>query len=122
MILIVAFMILFTSTEVLQNLKLRFVDSFFSIGSYYYSIYYTKPIFSTNSPYQHIMIMESPYYGKGLYLDGILQISDKASFKYHEYLIMPAIAASSEQKNILLIGGGDGGALYQILKYLCLDE
>jgi len=116
-ILILSLGLLFASTDFLQTLKLRFVDSFFSVGSYYYSVYYTKPIYSTNSPYQHIMIMDSPYYGKGLYLDGILQVSDKASIKYHEYLVMPAIASSSQPKNILLIGGGDGGALYQILKF-----
>ncbi len=108
---------LFGSVGFLQRLKLHFVDSFFSVGSAYYAIYYTKPVYSTNSPYQHIMILESPFYGRELYLDGGLQISDKASIAYHEYLTMPAIAARPNPERILLIGGGDGGALYQILKF-----
>jgi len=108
---------LFISTGFLQMLKLRFVDSFYGIGSAYYAVYFSKPIYSVQSPYQHIVILESPFYGRQLVLDGQPQISDKASIQYHEYLTMPAIAASTNLEKLLLIGGGDGGALYQILKF-----
>lgn len=109
--------ILFGSTGFLQLLKLRFVDSFYGVGSAYYAVYFTKPIYSTQSPYQHIVILESPFYGKQLVLDGQPQVSDKASMQYHEYLTMPAIAAHANPERVLLIGGGDGGALYQLLKF-----
>ena len=109
--------ILFSATGFLQLLKLRFVDSFYGIGSAYYSVYFTKPIFSIQSPYQHIIILETPFYGRQLMLDGQPQISDKASIQYHEYLTMPAIATHPNPEKVLLIGGGDGGALYQLLKF-----
>ncbi len=109
--------LLFSSTGFLQLLKLRFVDSFYGVGSAYYDVYFTKPIYSVQSPYQHIVILDSPFYGRQLMLDGQPQVSDKASIQYHEYLTMPAIAAHANPEKVLLIGGGDGGALYQLLKF-----
>lgn len=107
----------FMGTSFWQDLRLYFVDSFFSIGSAFYAVYYTAPVFTTQTPYQHIVILESPYYGRQLFLDGELQILGKASLKYHEYLVMPAFAAQNNPKKVLLIGGGDGGALHQIIKF-----
>ncbi len=117
LIFLVPLVMFFNATHVLALLKLHFVDSFFSIGSYFYQIYYSEPVFSTNSPFQHIMVMKSPYYGTELYLNGQLQVSDKSSIFYHEFLTMPAIAAHPNPKRVLLIGGGDGGALHQLLKF-----
>ncbi|MBS3111070.1 fused MFS/spermidine synthase [Candidatus Woesearchaeota archaeon] len=105
------------STATLQEWKLHFMDSFYGVGSAYYSVYYTTPLFSVQSPYQYIVVLESPFYGRQLLLDGYFQTSERGSLEYHEYLVMPAIAAVSHPERVLLIGGGDGGALYQILKF-----
>lgn len=117
LIFIIGSIFLFTSKPIFDELKLNLLDSFYSIGSLFSETYYTKPIFSAISPFQHILILESPYYGYQLLLDGELQISEKDSLKYHEYLVLPSIAAHPNPKSVLVIGGGDGGALFQLLKF-----
>lgn len=109
--------ILFKSKPLSDKLKLNFLDTFYSAGSLFAETYYTETAYSVISPFQHILILKSPYYGYQLYLDGKHQISDKDSLAYHEYLVLPAIAAHANPKNALVIGGGDGGALYQLLKF-----
>lgn len=75
------------------------------------------PIFSVISPYQNILIAESEEFGKEMYLNGEIQVTEKDSEKYHEFLILPAIAAHPHPKSLLIAGEGDGGGLYQALKY-----
>ena len=116
-ILIAGTIFLFESKPIFNKLKLDFLDSFYSPGSLFSDVYYTETIYSVISPFQHIIILKSPYYGYQLLLDGQIQISDKESIRYHEYLVLPAIAAHPNPKSALVIGGGDGGALHQLLKF-----
>ncbi|MBI3035168.1 hypothetical protein HYY71_02495 [Candidatus Woesearchaeota archaeon] len=111
------FIFLFASQPLFNELKLNFLDSFYSVGSLFHETYYTETVSSVISPFQHILILKSPYYGYQLLLDGKIQISDKESIRYHEYLVLPAIAAHPNPESALVIGGGDGGALYQLLKF-----
>ena len=115
--LVVGIGFLFASKPLLDSVKLGFLDSFYSAGSLFAETYYTEVVDSVISPFQHILILKSPYYGYQLLLDGKNQVSDKASIIYHEYLVMPALAAHPNPKRVLVIGGGDGGALYQLLKF-----
>ncbi len=108
---------LFLSKSTFYSLKIRFLDSFYSAGSLFSETYYTKTVYSAISSFQHILVLYSPYYGYQLVLDGELQVSEKDSLKYHEYLVLPAVAAHPNPKNALVIGGGDGGSLYQLLKF-----
>jgi len=116
-IFVIGLVFLFTSKPLLDKIKLNFLDSFFSIGSLFYETYYTEPVYSVISSFQHILILNSPYYGNQLILDGKIQVSEKESLRYHEYLVLPALAAHPNPKSALVIGGGDGGALYQLLKF-----
>ncbi|MBI2101603.1 spermidine synthase [Candidatus Woesearchaeota archaeon] len=108
--------LLLGSKPLLDKSRLEFLDSFYSTGSLFSEVYYTKTIYSEITPFQHIIILSSPYYGNQLLLDGKIQISDKESIKYHEYLVLPAVAAHPNPKSALVIGGGDGGALHQLLR------
>ncbi|MFC1732238.1 spermidine synthase [candidate division KSB1 bacterium] len=74
------------------------------------------PIDATYSPYQHIYILQDPYFGNSLYLDNEVQIKEKDSLLYHEFLTLPALSAHSSPKKVLVIGGGDGGVLFQLLQ------
>jgi len=109
--------LIFVSQPLFYKIKLNFLDSFFSTGSLFSETYYTKSIYSVISPFQHILIVNSPYYGNQLLLDGKIQVSDKNSLIYHEYLVLPALAAHPNPKKVLVIGGGDGGVLYQLLRF-----
>jgi len=117
LIFVIGIVFIFTSKPLFDKQKLNFLDSFYSLGSLFSETYYTKPVYSVISPFQHILIVKSPYYGNQLLLDGKIQVSEKESIRYHEYLVLPAIATHPNPKNALVIGGGDGGALYQLLKF-----
>ena len=67
--------------------------------------------------YQEIIIMKTEKYGNALMLDGCWMTSDKEEKYYHECLVHPALSSLKSIKNILVIGGGDGGTARECLKY-----
>lgn len=73
-------------------------------------------IYSTSTPYQRIVITGN---GKDvrLFLNNNLQFSSRDEYRYHEALIHPAMASLNEAKDVLVLGGGDGLAVREILKY-----
>ena len=81
-----------------------------------------KRIFSGRSPYQEIEIIETKPYGKALILDGIMQTAEKDEFLYHEMFVHPAMMLQKKAETALVIGGGDGGCLREILKYPCVKK
>ncbi len=89
------------------------------MGYYFCS---SKLLHKEQTKYQLLEIHEIPKYGRALRLDGILQTSDKDEFLYHEILIhVPAILINGP-KRALLIGGGDGGGIEELLKYPTLEK
>lgn len=105
-----------TRQNYLQKLDLSFFERIYQ-GSIYQGGQRVTPLFSAVSPYQHIFVVESSEFGRQLYLNGSIQVSEADSEKYHEYLMIPAIAAHPNPKRILIVGEGDGGGLYQALRY-----
>lgn len=77
----------------------------------------TRTLFKKKSRFQEIEIIENPYFGRMLFLDGLVQTTEKDEFFYHEMLIHPAMVTHPDPQQILIIGGGDGGALKQTLRY-----
>lgn len=67
--------------------------------------------------YQHLEIYESPVLGRMLVLDGAVQTTEREEFIYHEMLAHPALCTHAAPKRVLIIGGGDGGALEEALKH-----
>ncbi len=67
--------------------------------------------------YQGLLIFENSALGRVLALDGVVQTTEADEFFYHEMLTHPAILAHGEAKRVLIIGGGDGGALEEALKH-----
>ncbi len=57
-----------------------------------------------------------------LYLDGSLQLSSTDEHRYHETLVHPAMSFVNEPKNVLILGGGDGVAAKEVLKYDSLEN
>lgn len=76
-----------------------------------------KVIYQGKSPYQKIEIFKTKELGKILVLDGRVQLSTKHEFVYHEMLIQPAMFYHPNPKVILIIGGGDGGSLREVIKH-----
>lgn len=76
---------------------------------------YSDPVvYSHTSPYQRIVMTRSEA-GFQLYLNGALQFNSADEYRYHESLAHPALSASGSRKKVLILGGGDGLALREVL-------
>ncbi|MBY0546374.1 MAG: polyamine aminopropyltransferase [Candidatus Obscuribacterales bacterium] len=85
------------------------------------STFQDNVIFSTSTPYQRIVLTGSNKDLK-LFLNGNLQFSSRDEYRYHEALVHPAMATLREPKNILVLGGGDGLAVRELLKYPSVES
>ena len=74
------------------------------------------------SKYQEIVVLDTPQFGKVLILDGLVQTTEKDEFIYHEMLAHPAMIMHPEPKKVLVIGGGDGGTVREVLKHPSVEE
>jgi spermidine synthase len=77
----------------------------------------TRRLHEEQTPYQHLEIYESPLFGRMLVLDGAVQTTEADEFVYHEMLVHPALCTHPLPRRVLIIGGGDGGALEEALKH-----
>lgn len=82
------------------------------------NLYFDKVVYSQQSNYQNIVLTRSNN-GKihRLYLDGHIQFSTKDEYRYHEYLVHPALTQVKAPTNVLILGGGDGLAAREVLKH-----
>lgn len=78
-------------------------------------------VYAETSPYQRIVITQSSL-GFQLYLNGHLQFNSADEYRYHEALVHPALAQALTPRNVLVLGGGDGLALREILKYPFIES
>jgi spermidine synthase len=76
-----------------------------------------KKIFSGRSEFQKIEVFENEEFGRILVLDGVVQLSTKFEYIYHEMLVHPAMLSHENPKRVLIIGGGDGGSLREVVKH-----
>lgn len=73
-------------------------------------------VYTSSSPYQRILVTNNAA-GFQLFLNGNLQFSSADEYRYHEALVHPAMSASGAPTRVLILGGGDGLALREVLKY-----
>ncbi|MCP4688101.1 MAG: polyamine aminopropyltransferase [Desulfobacterales bacterium] len=85
---------------------------------------YDDPIvFSKTTPYQHLVMTRSPALGEyRFYINGNLQFSSLDEERYHELLVHPVMALVRDHRRVLVLGGGDGMAPREILKYPDVEE
>jgi spermidine synthase len=76
-----------------------------------------KVIYNGKSPYQTIEIYQTQKFGKLLVLDGDPQSSEHDEDIYHEVLVHPALSLCSEPEVVLILGGGEGATLREVLRY-----
>ena len=79
-------------------------------------LYRDKIVLSQQSEYQKIVITEKRD-DLRLFLDGNIQFSTKDEYRYHEALVHPAFSSLDKKDKVLVLGGGDGLAIKEILKY-----
>ena len=81
-----------------------------------------KHLYSAESRFQRIDVFESIQFGRMLVLDGVLMLTEKDEFIYHEMIVHVPMAAHPNANNILVIGGGDGGAIRELCKYKSIER
>jgi spermidine synthase len=81
-----------------------------------------KILHEERSEYQRIQVLQTAYFGRTLILDGIIQITELDNAGYHELIAhVPALAVGAP-KRALIVGGGDGATLKQLLRHPSLEE
>lgn len=83
----------------------------------FFSYKIKKLIYVGETRYQKVEVVDTYDYGKCLILDGKLQSSAKDEWVYHEALVHPLMVTHPNPRNILVIGGGEGAVLREVLKY-----
>ncbi len=72
--------------------------------------------------YQHLQVVETEFFGNTLVLDGIIQLTERDNMGYHEMISHVPMLAVGAPKRVLIVGGGDGGSLQQVLRYPSVQE
>ncbi|RZL96775.1 MAG: polyamine aminopropyltransferase [Variovorax sp.] len=83
--------------------------------------YQDRIVFSASSPYQRIVVTRG-HLGHRLFLNGNLQFAERDEYRYHEALVHPVMAAHGAPKKVAVLGGGDGMAVREVLKYPSLEQ
>ncbi len=81
-----------------------------------------RVLFSTQTPFQSLDIMELGSYGKALVLDGKVQSSLLDEFIYHETLVHPAMLVHPAPKQVFIVGGGEGATLREVLRHPTVER
>lgn len=81
-------------------------------------LYADKVIYLEQTPYQRIVVTENGgNHEIRLYLDKHIQFASVDEYRYHESLVHPVMSAAGPRNNVLILGGGDGLAVREVLKY-----
>ena len=82
---------------------------------YFYTV--NRTLHRAATKYQKVELVDTDEFGKVLLLDDITQVAEKNDFMYHEPMVHPALASHPKPQNILVVGGGDGGTVREVIKY-----
>jgi len=87
-----------------------------------FSIHIDKQLYSAQSEFQRIDIFESKEFGRFLTLDGYMMLTEKDEFIYHEMMVHVPMSVHPNVKNVLVIGGGDGGTVRELIQYKNIEK
>lgn len=71
---------------------------------------------------QDLVIFRTPVFGRVLALDGVIQVTEGDEFVYHEMMTHVPILAHGSARRVLIIGGGDGGILREVLRHPSVEK
>jgi spermidine synthase len=81
-----------------------------------------KVLHHEKSKYQDVLVFESTDYGMVLVLDGAIQVTERDEFAYQEMITHLAMNSHPNPKKVLVVGGGDGGVLREVIKHESVEE
>lgn len=80
------------------------------------------PIVDTKSQFQKVVIGKNKWWGNIMWLDGVLNVTERDEFVYHEMIVHVPMMTHPNPKRVLIVGGGDGGAAREALKHPNLEK
>ncbi|MEW8014086.1 MAG: polyamine aminopropyltransferase [Candidatus Sedimenticola endophacoides] len=81
-----------------------------------------KLYFEQKTGHQHLMIFHNAFLGRVMTLDGIVQTTERDEFIYHEMMAHVPLFAHGAPRRVLIIGGGDGGMLREVIKHAPVEQ
>ena len=81
-----------------------------------------KVLFESKTEHQHLIIFSNAQWGTVMALDGMIQTTERDEFVYHEMLTHVPMFSHPNPKSVLIIGGGDGGILREVLKHPTVEN
>jgi spermidine synthase len=81
-----------------------------------------RTLVDTHSEYQRITIVDTEAYGLALLLDGLFMAAEHEEATYHEMLTHPALVTAPSIQRVLVVGGGDGGTVREVLRHPDVQE
>lgn len=87
-----------------------------------FSIKVKQHLYTGKSEFQDVDVFESEEFGKFLTLDGLMMVTEKDEFIYHDMITHVAMATKPDVKKVLVIGGGDGGTVRELTRYEHIEK
>ncbi|KAA8499630.1 Spermidine synthase [Porphyridium purpureum] len=79
-------------------------------------------LYAGKSEFQDVLVFKSAAYGNVLVLDGVIQVTERDEFAYQEMITHLAMFSHPNPQRILVVGGGDGGVVREVLKHDSVQE
>lgn len=89
---------------------------------YQKSLRVQEVLLDEQTEYQHLQVVRTEFFGNAMILDGIIQLTERDNAGYHEMISHVAMLAHDNPKNVMIVGGGDGGTLQQVLRYPSVER
>ena len=87
-----------------------------------FSIRVEKQLYSAQSPFQRIDLFESKEFGRFFTLDGLMMVTEKDEFIYHDMITHIPMATNPNIRQVLVIGAGDGGTVRELTRYAHIER
>lgn len=91
-------------------------------GSVKLSLNVQEILHTEKTPFQDLQMYRNDTFGVFMTLDGFVQVTEKDEFVYHDMICHPALAVNPTIKNVLIIGGGDGGTAREVARYKHIEK
>lgn len=110
-----------SSSDTIQDSPIFWITDYLTPSDLYQHAVH-KVLAYKKTQYQEMWIVDCGTYGKGLIIDGIWQSSTGDDFIYHETLVQPALVNHGAPQKVLVLGGGEGATLREILKWKTVEQ
>ncbi|WP_099189565.1 polyamine aminopropyltransferase [Tepidibacter mesophilus] len=87
-----------------------------------FSIKVKRHLFSEASEFQQVDVFDTHEFGRLLTIDGLVMVTEKDEFIYHDMITHVAMATNLDIKNVLVIGAGDGGTVRELTRYKSIEK